>query len=289
MNKYYLSIIIFLIGFIAAADAIDRLDIIKADTGDMITMEVIENPDLVPGQEIAVLVHISGLEVKWNEGMVDYIYSYYSDQGHKILESKIYPVSKRTADKTWELTTVHRLRLPENISNGAYLLQFEVSDYHSRKIYTSYVEFTIGLSGSAQSDSRNTNPEKEVGQENRVSDLIEFQIEDTVISLESISKTSNRLTFRFKAVNSAEESYDLTIHPYDARIINDKGKEYLYLDTDGGGNMLKGVSIPPGVPMALDFYMNKPATNIDFIALLELNFYYTDDSIELKNISIPYP
>jgi len=291
MKKMVLCIsLVLAAASVAMSEEKSRIAIIKKDTGKPATIEEMVNPDFEPEQAFDILVQINNLTAKWNEGYVTYTYTYYSDKNQKISTSQPQSIKERTQKDSWNMAKVIRVTLPGNIPKGAYRLGFDVTDYHTGKMYKGSVQFTISMGKTPAPQSPSSQPPAQQTPKGApATDGFDFEIADAVLTLKSITKNSNKITFSFIGVNNDSENLDLRIYPYTTRINSETGTEYKFSDVGGDGNLVTGVSLPPEVPMSLEISFKKPAVNVNKVALLEVFFYYIDDNLVMKNVVVPWP
>lgn len=268
------------------AEAIDKVWIIEENTGSISTMQERPNPALSPGETVEVLIQVRGLSTRWGEGYAKWSYSYLSESGRKIWISDSYSQRERSDTSTWDFARVATITLPRTIPEGRYRLAFYLQDFHSGKLYQGHAGFSIGGARAAESQA-------ERGEEENRSPQTETAFEgvvDTVeLELRRVSRTGNRLLLLFNGLNRGTENKELRLYPYTVRIIDANGQEYRLEETGGGGNLTDGVSLPPEVPMELELFFRPPATQIEQIQYLQLDFYGTKESLNLRAIPVPWP
>ena len=270
----------------AMAEPIDKVWIIKENTGSPETMEKLSSPDLSPNQTIEVYIEEKGLSAKWGEGFAYYTYTYYSEAGKKIWTSKEYSKKKRTSDDTWIFSQVQRITIPEGIPDGTYRIGFELTDYHTKELYNGNVHFTVGKgagTGEPKGAKEKSMPASGEGDYRTTIGEIELK-------LLSVEKSDNRLTLRFKGINNGDTKDELRLYPYQTRIVSKQGEEFSFSDHGGGGSLSSGVDFPPQVTMKTDFYFKRPVPGrVSHISYLEIPFYSKDDKVILKDIPVPWP
>lgn len=288
MSKRILLAVIFSALFAAglSAESIDKLWIVKENTGSLSTMERLENPDFDGGQRFPVLLRVEGLASGWNEGYVKWRYSYVSEKGRVIWTSP-FETYRGQESEGWNLTRVVNIALPDSIPQGVYRLAFDVTDGHSGKVYKGSVGFTVG------NPETPATPEAEPAEEGSGGDaapqgdvLATAYIGAIKLELLEVNRNSNRLTFRFRGTNEGEESDRLDLYPYSSRIIDAEGREYNFSETGGGGNLSDGINLPPDVAVSLELFFRRPANQVERIEFLEFSFYYFDDLLTLRGIDV---
>ena len=269
----------------AMAEPLDKVWIIKENTGSSETMEKHSSPDLSPNQTIEVYIEEKGLSAKWGEGFVYYTYTYYSDEGKKIWTSKEHIKKKRTSKDTWTFSHVHRINIPENIPNGTYRIGFELTDYHSKKVYHGNVHFTVGKGAGEPKETKKSEPTPSSGEGDYRTTIGEIELE-----LVSVEKSDNRLTFKFKGINNGDAKNELRLYPYQTSIISKQGVEFTFSEYGGGGSLASGTNFPPEVAIKADFYFKRPVpARVSHISYLEIPFYSTEDKVIWKDIPVPWP
>ncbi len=287
----FLCILLLVPAMVLLAESLDKVWIIEQDTGSAETMVRLDTPDLSPDQTIELYVEENGLSARWGEGFAYYTYTYYSESGKKIWASREYTKKKRTGEDTWAFEHVQRIRLPKDIPDGRYRLGFTLTDYHTKTVYKGNVQFTVGKSGEKEVESTARKAQKEIIPV-AVAASSEYvsMIGEVELRLDAIKKSDNRLTITMMAENRGTAEESLRIYSYTTRIISDEGDEYVFAQDGGGGTLSKGIDLTPGVPIeAIHYYTRPVPSKVSHIALLEVDFYYKDDKILWKDISVPWP
>ena len=271
--------------FIISADSMDKLWIVKRNTGSVSTMEQLQNPEVKSGDVLHILLSVKGLQAKWGEGYVQWKYEYRASGGKTIWESDYLTHKEQVSGNSWNFLRVVDITIPESIPEDAYGLGFTLVDYHTKKEYRDWVDFSVvGKKTEPAAAEKAEEPTQSPDKQEYI-----VWIEDVELTLKSVKKTSNRLTFTFTGKNHGEEEKNLRVYPYSTRIITDTGREYNFNDVGGKGKLAEGTTFSPGIPMETDIYFRKPATNADSISLLYIDFYYTQDVFEMRSIPVPWP
>ncbi len=274
------------VGFIAA-ESLDKAWIIKENTGSPATMKRLERPDLSPGQTIDVYIEQAGLAVKWGEGYVTYTYAYFSESGTEIWRSEVFTHKQKVNGNSWTFGNVQRITIPGNIPRGAYRIGISLVDYHTNKTYVGNVSFTVGQGSSSAPQAGPA--QQPPGGKTAAAPAYTVRIGTVELSLVSVTKDSNRLTLVFSGVNRGDTDQELRLYVYKTKIVSGGGETFLYSD-HGAANtsFVSGVVFPPGVPVRGEIYFKPPVTKIDFIALFEMVFYYTEDKVSFRDIPVPW-
>jgi hypothetical protein len=263
------------------ADSLDKVWIIEENTGSPETMVKLEDPDLSPNQTIEVYIEEKGLSARWGEGFAYYTYTYYSEVGKKIWSSRKYTKKKRTSDDTWTFSHVQRITIPEGIPKGTYRLGFELTDYHTKEVYQGNVHFTVGTEQPKTAEKDST--ASSAGGDFRTT------IGEIELSLVSVEKSDNRLTFTLKGINTGGSKNELRLYPYKSRIVSKGGEEFVFSEDGGKGTLVSGIEFPPEVPMQATFYFKRPVpSRVSHISYMEIPFYSRDDKIIWRDIPVPW-
>lgn len=270
------------------ADSLDKVWIIKENTGSPETMVKLEVPDLSPNQTIEVYIEEKGLSARWGEGFVYYTYTFYSEEGKKIWTSQEYSKKKRTSKDTWTFSHVQRITIPEGIPKGSYRIGFELTDYHTKEVYQGNVHFTVGKGSDSRGTEQPKTAEKEPTTSSEGGDF-RTTIGEIELSLVSVEKSDNRLTFTFKGINKGGANDTMRIYPYKTRIVSKGGEEFVFSEDGGKGTLVSGIEFPPEVPMQATFYFKRPVpSRVSHISYMEIPFYYKDDKIVWRDIPVPW-
>jgi hypothetical protein len=258
---------------------LDSLWIIESNTGSVSTMKQLDSPVFAPGDTLYLYVSVKDLGVRWGEGYGRWKYHYQSANGKVIWSSPFKGVKRRSSDETWNFSEVVTINLPPNLPEGKYGLGFTLIDAHTDQEYQGWVDFSISFSGALgeETDSPEGPP-----------DNFETVIEGVELLLDAVSADSGRLIFTFTGINREATEKILKIFPFSARIIDEKGSEYRYNETGGGGSLTSDLLFPSDQPVKAELFFNEPAGHVAAVALLFLDFYNTDDVLELRSIPVPW-
>lgn len=291
--------VLFCLVFSVSAESIDRFGIIEENTGSLATIREYDTPDLTPGQRVEVVVVVRGLQTRWGEGQVRWRHRIFDEMGQTVAQSRLTPYTHRSSGGEWDLLRVETVDLPRDLPDGRYRIDWEVIDDHADTTYRGNAAFTIGMSAAGENVTERPSPEPaptpvqppkaEESPTAVPSGEYVATIEGIEITLTDITRDSNRLTFRMRGINRGTEDYRLDIYSYTTRLIDGNGREYSFDDVGGSTNLSQGVTLPLDVPMQLDIEFRDGAVAVDSIALLEVAFYYTDDVIRWRDLTVPAP
>jgi hypothetical protein len=261
-------------------EEIDTLWIVKDNAGSVSSLERLGNPDFSPSDTLYLYVAVKDLTVRWGEGQVKWKYYYQSSNGKVIWSSPFKPVSRPFSGDSWNFSEIVSITLPASIPAGTYRLGFTLVDGHSLKEYRGWLDFSVGMgSETAGADSAPAF---------RTFDAAAV-IEEVELRLISIEKDSYGVMFNFSGVNRGIGEQPLSLYPYGSRIIDSEGNEFVFSEVGGGGSLADGVLFPPDVQVRTELYFKRPALDAESIALLFLSFYDTDDVLEIRSVSVPWP
>ena len=119
--------------FIISADSMDKLWIVKRNTGSVSTMEQLQNPEVKSGDVLHILLSVKGLQAKWGEGYVQWKYEYRASGGKTIWESDYLTHKEQVSGNSWNFLRVVDITIPESIPEDAYGLGFTLVDYHTKR------------------------------------------------------------------------------------------------------------------------------------------------------------
>lgn len=304
--KRIVNILILLILIFSAvaisAESLDRFGIIKENTGSLSTLEVLDTPDLNPGQRVEIVVVARGLQARWGEGQIRWRYRVLDEMGQTIVQSRLTPYTQRVSSSNWDLRRVEVVPLPRDLANGRYRIAWEVVDDHTNITYRGNARFTVGMphrEDPADGGAPQVQPtppaapvqdqEPEVPQPTTPQRDFVANVEGVEITLKEITRNSNRVSFRMTGVNTNTEEVGLRLWGRDTRIIDSNGREYLFDDVGVRTNIVRGIDFPTDIPLQIELELRGPATSVERIALIELAFLNTNDSVEWRDITIPWP
>jgi hypothetical protein len=163
-----LTLLLVTASLLVSAESITKIAIVQEDTGNPATMTILTNPDFSAGMTMNVLVQISNLKTKWNEGFLTYTYTYYTDRDQKIWTSQKQTVKKNVNSAAWNYSEVLRIKLPVTITKGSYKIGFDVTDYHSDVLYKGSAVFSIDMKADQKPKQETLQPEPLVKQEPKI-------------------------------------------------------------------------------------------------------------------------